>query len=98
MDPNCLKKLRLTNDLIKDYYNERFNYTTGSEKGKEEQLPLIRLPQASRSLKPPRAKKLSIDSIEQRKPAYSHTNSVAIVRRNKELRQSTDNKPSQFKD
>jgi hypothetical protein len=25
MDPNCLKKLRQTNDLIKDYYNERFS-------------------------------------------------------------------------
>lgn len=27
MDPNCLKKLRDTNDLIKGYYNERFNHT-----------------------------------------------------------------------
>lgn len=27
MDPNCLKKLRQTNDLIKDYYNDRFSST-----------------------------------------------------------------------
>jgi|JI6StandDraft_1071083.scaffolds.fasta_scaffold04024_11 hypothetical protein len=92
MDPNCLKKLRLTNDLIKDYYNERFNYTTESEKIKDEEVPSpIRLPPASRSLKPLREKKMSTDSVEPRNPIHAHTSSVSMLKRKKEQRQSSTN-------
>lgn len=34
LDPNCLRKLRNTNDLIKDYYNDRFSHTALSDKEK----------------------------------------------------------------
>lgn len=60
LDPNCLRKLRKTNDLIKDYYNDRFNYSNVSDKEKTEDDIKKQVPKTGKSLQ---RKKQSSNSI-----------------------------------